>query len=56
MGRVEVKSAVDPTDAKLDTSTRVRRDSQDGHPFGRSRSADEVSTSNVRPQSAQRYS
>lgn len=46
----------EPAMAKLETRTRVRRDSQLGQTWPRSRSANEVSTSNVPEQSWQRYS
>jgi 16S rRNA (guanine527-N7)-methyltransferase len=42
--------------AKLETCTRVRDDSQLGQIWPRSRSAKEVSTSNLRSQASQRYS
>jgi 16S rRNA (guanine527-N7)-methyltransferase len=42
--------------AKLETCTRVREDSQLGQIWPRSRSANEVSTSNLRSQASQRYS
>ena len=45
-----------PRVAKLETRTRVWRDSQAGQAWGRSRSANEVSTSNFPEQSWQRYS
>ncbi len=56
MGSVEESSPSPPMAAKLDTRTRVRTDSQDGQVCGRSRSANEVSTSNLRSQASQRYS
>src|SRR5438874_1781234 len=56
IGRVEVNSPSPPTAAKLDTITRVLLDSQDGQTCGRSRSANEVSTSKLRSQASQRYS
>ena len=56
MGSVEDSSDPPPTAAKLDTRTRVCRDSQVGQGFARSRSANEVSTSKRRSQASQRYS
>lgn len=55
MGSVEVSSPP-PMAAKLDTCTRVRRDSQAGQACGRSRSAKVVRTSKVPSQASQRYS
>jgi hypothetical protein len=43
-------------DAKLDTSTRVLVDSQAGHTWGLSRSANRVRTSNLPAQLSHRYS
>ena len=43
-------------DAKLETCTRVLVDSQLGQTWLRSRSANEVSTSNFPSQASQRYS
>ena len=56
MGSVEENSPSPPIAAKLETRTRVRIDSQDGQEWVRSRSANEVRTSNFRLHSWQRYS
>jgi hypothetical protein len=45
-----------PAKAKLETSTRVLVDSQDGHAWGVSRSANLVSSSNFPEQLSHRYS
>ncbi len=45
-----------PSDAKLETSTRVLVDSQLGQTWARSRSAYDVRTSNVPSQAWHRYS
>jgi len=55
MGRGE-SSLSPPSDAKLETSTRVRDDSHSGQTCARSRWAKEVRTSNFRSQASQRYS
>jgi len=56
MGSVDSNSLSPPIAAKLDTCTRVLVDSHDGQTLARSRSANEVSTSNRRSQASQRYS
>ena len=56
MGSVELNPLSPPIAAKLETSTRVLVDSQDGQAWGRSRSANEVKSSNRRSQASQRYS
>jgi hypothetical protein len=48
--------SAEPKDAKLETWTRVRVDSQVGHTWARSRSANEVSTSNWDEHFSQLYS
>ncbi len=59
MGNVDVNPPSAPSPpmaAKLETSTRVLLDSQDGQGWARSRSANEVSFSKRRSQASQRYS
>ena len=56
MGSVDSNSEAPPTAAKLETSTRVCSDSHEGQARGRSRSANEVSSSKRPSQASQRYS